>query len=477
MPVINTKIFAIAILIVMFAAQAFGYPVTAPEGKTMKIHWAVLQAKTGNMQEMAAISARTVAKYTPNEKGSYSLYGAIDSQNPDLMRILEIYEDENAYQVHRDSEGFKAFIEERKPILESLKILPVDPIVLEQKSEGIGHTVSMALVEVKPECMEEFKALTAQEFTRAVHDESGVMGLFATREQGERNNFVHTLEIFADDASREAYFASETFKAFNEKVAVLIASIKIFTNKPANIILSRKGLHINMLESLKHTDPEFAEFFGNFAYDEVVKESKLDSRTRYLAIIATLLGCQGTDTFRAILPEALDSGVTPSEVKEVIYQGTAYLGLGRTFPFFKAANEVFEARGVKLPLPNASTTTPDNRVQKGNQTQIDIFGDVMKGFVENAPEDRKVINRFLAGNCFGDYYTRKGLTLREREMITFCYIAAQGGCEPQLIGHAQGNMRMGNDKEFLLDVVSQCVPYIGYPRSLNAITCINKAAE
>ena len=226
------------------------------------------------------------------------------------------------------------------------------------------------------------------------------------------------------------------------------------------------------VEEFRATDPEFAEFFGNFAGKEVPAESKLDPRTRYMAIVATLLGCQGVDEFRAILPEALEAGLTPSEVKEVIYQGTAYLGIGRTRPFLKAANEVFTERGISLPLPSASTTTSEDRVEKGNQAQVDIFGEGMRGF-----QNGGTINRFLAGNCFGDYYTRKGLTLKEREMITFCYIAAQGGCEPQLIGHAKGNFNMGNDKAFLLDVVAQCVPYIGYPRSLNAITCINKAAE
>ena len=226
------------------------------------------------------------------------------------------------------------------------------------------------------------------------------------------------------------------------------------------------------VEEFRKTDPEFAEFFGHFAGVEVPAQSKLDARTRYMAIVATLLGCQGVDEFRAILPEALDSGLTPSEVKEVIYQGTAYLGIGRTRPFLKAANEIFADRGISLPLPEASTTTPENRVEKGNDAQVEIFGEGMRGF-QNGGQ----INRWLAGNCFGDYYTRKGLNLKEREMITFCYIAAQGGCEPQLTAHAKGNMNMGNDKEFLLDVVSQCLPYIGYPRSLNAITCINKAAE
>lgn len=65
----------------------------------------------------------------------------------------------------------------------------------------------------------------------------------------------------------------------------------------------------------------------------------------------------------------------------------------------------------------------------------------------------------------------------EREMITFCFLMAQGGCEPQLTAHAGGNMNLGNDRAFLIRVVSQCLPYIGYPRSLNAVTCINKTVE
>ncbi|MFR8831974.1 MAG: carboxymuconolactone decarboxylase family protein, partial [Eggerthella lenta] len=64
-----------------------------------------------------------------------------------------------------------------------------------------------------------------------------------------------------------------------------------------------------------------------------------------------------------------------------------------------------------------------------------------------------------------------------REMITLCFLAAQGGCEPQLVSHAQANMRVGNDRAFLIKVVSQCVPYIGYPRCLNALRCIDEAAE
>lgn len=224
------------------------------------------------------------------------------------------------------------------------------------------------------------------------------------------------------------------------------------------------------------TDPEFIERFDNFTFDEVVNNDDLDDRTRFMAIMATLLGCQSIDEFKAMLPAALNFGVTPVEAKEIVYQAVAYLGIGRVFPFLKAANEVLEARGVLLLLDGQATTTTENRREAGTQAQVDIFGEGMKDFWQSGPEESRQINYWLADNCFGDYYTRKGLDYKQREMITFCFLSAQGGCEPQLTSHAAANMKIGNDKTFLIRIISQCLPFIGYPRSLNALCCVNEAA-
>lgn len=225
------------------------------------------------------------------------------------------------------------------------------------------------------------------------------------------------------------------------------------------------------------TDPEFIERFDNFAFDEVINTIDLDDKTRFTAILATLLGCQAIDEFRAITPAAMEFGLTPIEIREIVYQAVAYLGIGRVFPFLKAMNETFEAKGITLPLAPQATTTTDNRREAGTQAQVDIFGEHMKDFWRSGPDETKHINLWLAANCFGDYYTRNGLTYAQREMITFCFLSAQGGCEPQLTSHAKANMKVGNDKAFLIKIVSQCLPYIGYPRSLNAIRCVNEAAK
>ena len=105
------------------------------------------------------------------------------------------------------------------------------------------------------------------------------------------------------------------------------------------------------------------------------------------------------------------------------------------FPFLKAVNEVLEEQGVELPLPSQATTTAENRREAGTQAQVDIFGESMRDFWKSGPEETRHINKWLADNCFGDYYTRPGLDRKQREMITFCFLAAQGGCEPQLTAH------------------------------------------
>lgn len=224
------------------------------------------------------------------------------------------------------------------------------------------------------------------------------------------------------------------------------------------------------------TDPEFIERFDNFAFDEVVNEEgqQLDDKTRFICILAVLIGSSSVDEFRGMAKAALNFNVTPVEIKEIVYQAVDYLGIGRVFPFLKAVNEVLESLGYELPLEGQATTTMENRVEKGEEAQVAIFGEHMKGFAQSGPAEIRHINRWLAGNCFGDFYTRTGLDYRQRELITFCFLYAQGGCEPQLSAHTAANMRLGNDKAFLIRVISNCIPFMGYPRTLNALRIINE---
>ncbi len=239
----------------------------------------------------------------------------------------------------------------------------------------------------------------------------------------------------------------------------------------------RKKMLQGAESGLECSDPEFVERISNFALDQVVADTPLlDNRARFLSWIATCLGCGGVDAFRAVVRGALNSGIDAVAIQEVVYQATAYLGVARTRPFLDAKNEVFEAQGIDLPLDRQSNTTPDfqSRRDGGEQAQIACFGEQMRGYYDRGNKDYPQINHWLVTNCFGDWYARDGLSIAEREMVTFCYIAAQGGCEAQLRAHTAGNVNAGNSREFLIQVVSNNVPFIGYPRSLNAMAIVDE---
>ena len=92
----------------------------------------------------------------------------------------------------------------------------------------------------------------------------------------------------------------------------------------------------------------------------------------------------------------------------------------------------------------------------------------------NAPQDEQHIQRFLSANCFGDHLTRSGIDVPTRELLTFAMLASLGGCEPQLAGHVGANVNVGNDRARLLAVLTQLIPYIGYPRTLNALRVLDQ---
>lgn len=182
----------------------------------------------------------------------------------------------------------------------------------------------------------------------------------------------------------------------------------------------------------KKTDPEFAERFEHFAFDEVVNEDgqQLPGETRYLAILAPLIGCGGVDAYEEILPRAMENGVTPVMVKECVYQTVDYLGYGRMLPFLNATNDVFSRSGIALPLPGQATTTMENRLEKGVAAQAAIFGDRMKEAWKQSH-----INRWLADNCIGIYPDAMEYSLAIRIGL-FLHRLCQPG-EGKFVAHGQ----------------------------------------
>ena len=223
----------------------------------------------------------------------------------------------------------------------------------------------------------------------------------------------------------------------------------------------------------KTNDADLESIFNNFVYGEVYNHGTLEPKLRELVTLVSLTASQGTDMIKPHVETALNIGVSPIEIKEALYQCSPYVGYPRVFAALEKANEVFKEKNISLPIESQSTVTESTRFDKGLETQVSMYGDAILTAHSNAAPNQKHIQNFLSANCFGDFYTRKGLDLKTRELLTFIMIISLGGAEPQAIAHANANIKMGNSKDMMLEAVTQCLPYIGYPRTLNAITIIN----
>ena len=128
--------------------------------------------------------------------------------------------------------------------------------------------------------------------------------------------------------------------------------------------------------ALAQTDPELVEVFDNFAFDEVLAQGGLEERTRLMVQLASLIASHAVGEYRAMLGAALTIGVTPVEVKEIVYQAVPYVGMGRVYDILHATNEVLTDRGVPLPLAGQATSTPETRMTRGREVQGVVVGGV-----------------------------------------------------------------------------------------------------
>ena len=262
-------------------------------------------------------------------------------------------------------------------------------------------------------------------------------------------------------------------------LVILFSCIANSQSKGGNLTMTEKAknkyneLFKRDASLTKPNDPDLESIFNNFLYGEVYNHGTLDPKLRELVTLVSLTASQGTDMIKPHVETALNIGVSPIEIKEALYQCSPYVGFPRVFAALEKANEVFKEKNISLPIESQSTVTEETRFDKGLEIQTNTFGTRILDAHNNAPANQKHIQNFLSANCFGDFYTRNGLNMKERELLTFIMIVSLGGAEPQAASHASANISIGNSKDMLIEAVTQCIPYIGYPRTLNAITIIN----
>ena len=203
------------------------------------------------------------------------------------------------------------------------------------------------------------------------------------------------------------------------------------------------------------TDPEMMDILQKFIFGEVFQTGDLTLKQREMITCITLATMQTLPQLKAHAGAALNVGVTPEELREVMYLTAPFIGFPKMLNAVATVNEMFMERGISLPLEKQSMVTEETRHETGKAIQEKLYSGGIASVMEGLPGDMgKDVEQFLTDYFFGDIYSR--------------------GAESQLHSHYHGNINAGNSPETLTAAVIQCLPYIGFPAAIKALRIIKE---
>ena len=222
------------------------------------------------------------------------------------------------------------------------------------------------------------------------------------------------------------------------------------------------------------TDPEMMDILQKFIFGDVFQTGDLTLKQREMITCITLATMQTLPQLKAHAGAALNVGVTPEELREVMYLTAPFIGFPRMLNAVATVNEVFTERGISLPLEKQGTVKEETRHEAGKAIQDKHYPGGIASVMEGVPGDMgKDVERFLTDYFFGDIYSRGALDLRTRELLGYCVLTTLEA-ESQLHSHYHGNITAGNSPETLTAAVIQCLPYIGFPAAIKALRIIKE---
>lgn len=108
-----------------------------------------------------------------------------------------------------------------------------------------------------------------------------------------------------------------------------------------------------------------------------------------------------------------------------------------------------------------------DRHHRGVEKLREIHGEAGEKIVDALGEVSPDLARYIYEFPFGDVYSREGLSLKERQIVTVSALAALGNAEPQLRTHIHAALNVGCTRQEILEIMIQMAVYAGFPAALN----------
>ena len=224
-----------------------------------------------------------------------------------------------------------------------------------------------------------------------------------------------------------------------------------------------------MREDVRAVAPALDRYTQDVLLGEVWKRTALSARDRSLVTLAALIARNQTVEMASYLNRALDSGVKPAEISELITHLAFYSGRGNALAAIGIAKDVFAERKIgadQLPPASPKPLPLDEAAEAARAKRVgDQFGALFPG-----------VTQYTTDVLFRDLWLRPNLAPRDRSLATISALIANGQVA-QLTGHIPIGMNNGLTQPEIAEAITHLAFYVGWPNVFSAMPVAKEVFE
>lgn len=224
-----------------------------------------------------------------------------------------------------------------------------------------------------------------------------------------------------------------------------------------------------MREDVRAVAPALDRYTQDVLLGEVWKRTALSARDRSLVTLAALIARNQTVEMASYLNRALDSGVKPAEISELITHLAFYSGRGNALAAIGIAKDVFAERKIgadQLPPASPKPLPLDEAAEAARAKRVgDQFGALFPG-----------VTQYTTDVLFRDLWLRPNLAPRDRSLATISALIASGQVA-QLSGHIPIGMSNGLTQPEIAEAITHLAFYVGWPNVFSAMPVAKEVFE
>jgi 4-carboxymuconolactone decarboxylase len=215
--------------------------------------------------------------------------------------------------------------------------------------------------------------------------------------------------------------------------------------------------------------PALADYSDKVLFADVWERAALPKRDRSIVTVTALIGGGHMLQMKNHMNRALDNGVKPRELTEIITHLAFYAGWPRAMSAVAVAKEVFAQRGV---APDQLADDP------GGLLPVDEASDAKVAAIlaERVGATVPALARYTTSVLFGDVWRRTNLAPRDRSLVTISALIAAGQVD-QLASHTNRGMDNGLSETEIAEVITHLAFYAGWPSAMSAVRVAKSVFE